>query len=267
LLPFPSGARYHEARVIALQLDGKVAVVTGGGRGLGAAMAWALAEAGADVALLARTEDQVIYTAREIEDATGRKALPLTCDVSDEGSVDEASSLVVATFGRVDVLINNAGLAPVGPLLDFELRDLRRVIDVNVVGSFLCTRAFGAHMVAQRKGTVINVASVAGLAGETNLTAYAASKGALIAFTRALAVEWARHNVTVNAIAPGYFRTDLNKHALDDIQIGPKIVGHIPLRRVGQPEELGPLVVYLASDAAAYMTGSVVVLDGGQLAR
>jgi NAD(P)-dependent dehydrogenase (short-subunit alcohol dehydrogenase family) len=122
-------------------------------------------------------------------------------------------------------------------------------------------------MVAQRKGTVINVASVAGLGGEADLTAYCASKGAVIAFTKALAVEWARHKITVNAIAPGYFRTDLNKKALDDVAIGPRIVGNIPLRRVGQPEELGPLVVYLASDAAAFMTGSVVVLDGGQMAK
>jgi len=253
--------------VIALQLDGKVAVVTGGGRGLGAAAAWALAEAGADTALLARSEDQIVGTAREIEDATGKKVLACPCDVTDEASVDEAASLTIATFGRVDVLVNNAGIAPTAPLLDLELAELKRVLDVNVVGAFLCARAFGAHMVAQRKGTVINMASVAGLGGEPDLTAYCASKHAVIGLTKALAVEWARHNVTVNAIAPGYFRTDINKHALDDIKVGPKIVGHIPLRRVGQPEELGPLIVYLASDAAAYMTGSVVVLDGGQLAR
>jgi NAD(P)-dependent dehydrogenase (short-subunit alcohol dehydrogenase family) len=253
--------------VIALQLDGKVAVVTGGGRGLGAAAAWALAEAGADVALLARSEDQIVGTAREIEDATGRKVLACTCDVTDEASVEEAASLTIATFGRVDVLVNNAGIANVAPLLDLELVELRRVLDVNVVGVFLCARAFGAHMVAQQKGTVINIASVAGLGGEPDLTAYCASKHAVIGFTKALALEWARHHITVNAIAPGYFRTDLNKAALDDVKIGPKIVGHIPLRRVGQPEELGPLIVYLASDAAAFMTGSVVVLDGGQLAR
>jgi 2-deoxy-D-gluconate 3-dehydrogenase len=253
--------------VIDLQLDGKVAVVTGGGRGLGAAAASALAAAGADVALLARSLAEVEATAREIEAAHRRKALAVECDVADEASVEEAASLVLAAFGRVDVLVNNAGMAAVAPLLDLELAQLRRIMDVNVIGCFLCARAFGAHMVAQRKGTVINIASVAGLGGEADLTAYCASKGAVIAFTKALAIEWARHNVTVNAIAPGYFRTDLNKQALDHVQIGPKIVGAIPLRRVGQPEELGPLVVYMASDAAAFMTGSVVVLDGGQLAR
>ncbi|MCU1279083.1 MAG: 2-deoxy-D-gluconate 3-dehydrogenase, partial [bacterium] len=219
--------------MIALQLDGKVAVVTGGGRGLGAAAAWALAEAGADVALLARSEEQLVATAREIEDATGRKVLSCSCDVSDEASVDEAASLTVATFGRVDVLVNNAGIASVAPLLDLELAELRRVLDVNVIGAFLCARAFGAHMIAQRKGTVINMASTAGLAGDSDLTAYCASKHAVIGLTKALAVEWARHGVTVNAIAPGYFRTDLNKQVLDDVKIGPKIVGHIPLRRVG----------------------------------
>jgi 2-deoxy-D-gluconate 3-dehydrogenase len=253
--------------VLALQLDGKVAVVTGGGRGLGQAAAWALAEAGADVALLARSQTQIEATAREIEATHGHKVLPVACDVADENSVDEAAGLVIAAFGRVDVLVNNAGIAPLTPMLDLELADLRRVLDVNVVGTFLCARAFGAHMVAQRKGRIINIASMAGLIGQSELSAYCASKGAVIAFTRALAVEWAKHHVTVNAIAPGWFRTDLNKPALDDIQAGPRIVSQIPLKRVGQPEELGPLIVYLASDAAAFMTGSVVVLDGGQTAR
>jgi NAD(P)-dependent dehydrogenase (short-subunit alcohol dehydrogenase family) len=253
--------------VLSLQLDGKVAVVTGGGRGLGQASAFALAEAGADVALLARSQEELEATARDIEAAHGHKVLPVACDVADEQSVEEAAELVIAAFGRVDVLVNNAGIAPLTPMLDLELADLRRVLDVNVVGTFLCARAFGAHMVAQRKGCIINIASMAGLIGQAELTAYCASKGAILAFTRALAVEWARHGITVNAIAPGWIRTDLNKQSLDDVQIGPKIVSQIPLRRVGQPEELGPLVVYLASDAAAFMTGSVVVLDGGQTAR
>jgi 2-deoxy-D-gluconate 3-dehydrogenase len=147
------------------------------------------------------------------------------------------------------------------------VNELRRAFEINVFGTFLCARAFGAHMVAQRKGTVINIGSIAGLGGDPELSAYSATKGAVIAFTRALAVEWARHNVTVNCIAPGYIRTDLNKQALDDPKLGPKMVQRIPLRRVGQPEEFGPLVAYMASDLAAFMTGSIIVFDGGQAAR
>jgi 2-deoxy-D-gluconate 3-dehydrogenase len=255
-----------EAGVLSLSLDGKVAVVTGAGRGLGQAIACALAEAGADVALLARSAEELGATARQVQ-SFGRRALALPTDVTAEAAVEDAAEAVVESFGRVDVLVNNAGVGHVAPLLELTLDQLRRILDVNVVGAFLAARAFGAHMVAQRKGTIINIASIAGLAGEPELTAYAASKGAIIAFTRALAVEWARHGVTVNALAPGYFRTDLNKKALDNPEIGPRIVKHIPLRRVGQPEELGPMVVYLASDAAAFMTGSVVVVDGGQVAR
>jgi NAD(P)-dependent dehydrogenase (short-subunit alcohol dehydrogenase family) len=153
----------------------------------------------------------------------------------------------------------------VAPLVELQLKDLRRVLEVNVVGTILCSRAFGAHMVTQRSGTIINVASVAGLGGEPDLTAYCASKGAVIAFTRSLAIEWARHGVRVNAVAPGYFRTDLNKGALDDEKIGGKIRSHIPLRRTGEPAELGPLVVYMAT--AEFLTGSIVTLDGGQMAR
>ncbi len=252
--------------MLAVSLTGKVAVVTGAGRGLGAAAARSLAEAGADVALLARSQAELDAVAADVE-GHGQQALVIPVDVTDEAAVEAAADHVVAIFGRIDALVNNAGVAPIGPLLELDLAELRRAFEINVFGTFMCARAFGAHMVAQRKGTVINVGSIAGLAGEPELTAYSASKGAVAAFTRALAIEWARHNVTVNCIAPGYIRTDLNKHVLDDPEIGPKMLSRIPLRRIGQPEEFGPLVAYLASDLAAYMTGSVVVFDGGQTAR
>jgi NAD(P)-dependent dehydrogenase (short-subunit alcohol dehydrogenase family) len=252
--------------VLAVSLDGKVAVVTGASRGLGAACARSLAEAGADVALLARKAEDLDEVKADVE-AHGRQALAIAVDVTDEAAIEAAADHVVTIFGRVDVLVNNAGIAPVGPLLELDLAELRQVFETNVFGTFLCARAFGAHMIAQHRGTVINIGSIAGIAGEPELTAYAASKGAVIAFTKALAVEWARHNVTVNCLAAGHIRTDLNKAALDDPKIGPKMVQRIPLRRVGQPEEIGPLVAYLASDLAAYMTGSVIVFDGGQTAR
>ncbi len=250
----------------SLVLDGKVVVVTGAGRGLGRAAVRALAAAGANVALLARSAEELAETAREVE-AMGRKALALPTDVTNETAVEEAAEAVIEDFGRVDVLVNNAGIAVAKPVLELSVAELRGVLDVNVLGPFLCARAFGGHMVAERAGRIINIASISGLIGESDLTAYAASKGALIAFTKGLAIEWARHGVTVNAIAPGYFRTPLNQSAIDDPVIGTKLLRNIPLKRVGQPEEIGPLVVYLASDAASFMTGSVVVIDGGQTAR
>jgi 2-deoxy-D-gluconate 3-dehydrogenase len=250
--------------VLSLSLDGKVAVVTGAGRGLGQACALSLAQAGASVALLARSAGELAETAERIE-ALGRRAAILPTDVTDERAVEEAANEVLSRFTRVDILVNNAGIAHVAPLVELELKDLRRVLDVNVVGTILCARAFGAHMVAQRSGAIINVASVAGLNGEPDLTAYCASKGAVIAFTRALAAEWARHGVKVNAVAPGWFRTDMNKDAFDDPKIAPKLLARIPLRRAGDPKELGPLIVYMAT--AEFMTGSIVTLDGGQTAR
>lgn len=252
--------------MLAITLDGKVAVVTGAGRGLGAAAARSLAEAGADVVLIARNTEELEQVKVEVEEL-GRQALVLAVDVTDEAAVEAAADQAVSVFGHIDILVNNAGFAPTGPLLELDLSELRSVFEVNVFGAFLCARAFGAHMVAQRRGTIINMGSIAALAGESELSAYSASKGAIVSFTQALAIEWARHNVTVNCLAPGHVRTALNKAALDDPAIGPKLVQKIPLRRVGQPEEIGPLVAYLASDLAAYMTGSVVVFDGGQTAR
>lgn len=252
-------------------LRGRVAVVTGAGRGLGRAAALALAEAGAAVVLLGRDGDRLAQVAAEVRGAQGPgleiEPLCLPTDVTSDAAVRAAGEAVLSRLGGADILLNNAGAALVRPLLDMDMDEARRLFEVNVVGALRCARVFGAHMVQKGRGRVINIASVAGLVGEPGVAAYAASKGAILSFTRALAAEWARHNVTVNAIAPGYFRTDLNAEALDHPDIGPRIVRQIPLRRTGRPEELGPLVVYLASDASAFMTGATLVIDGGQTAR
>lgn len=247
-------------------LAGKVAVVTGGGRGLGQAGALALAAAGARVALLGRSAESLAETAGHIA-AAGGEALSLPTDVTREDEIVAAAERVKREWGGTDVLVNNAGTALVRPFLDLDTASLRSLLELNVVAPMVCARVFGAQMIARRWGRVINMASIVGLVGEANLAAYSASKGALIAWTRELAVEWARHEITVNALAPGYFRTDLNAKALDDPEIGERMLKKIPLRRAGKPAELGPLLVYLASEASGFMTGSVLVIDGGQVAR
>lgn len=249
-----------------LSLQGRTAVVTGAGRGLGRAAALALAQAGARLALLGRTRESLQEVASTIQ-AAGGTAEAIPTDVTDESQLELAATKVSERLGGADILINNAGEAPVGPLLQTRAADIERLLRINVVAAMTCARVFGAHMVQKRRGRVINIASVVGLSGESNTCLYAASKGALIAFSRTLAVEWARHGITVNAVAPGYFRTDLNAAALDDPDVGERLLKKIPLRRVGQPAELGPLLVYLSSDESAFMTGSVLVIDGGQVAR
>jgi len=258
-VPIPPGG-------LTLSLGGRTAVVTGAGRGLGRAAALALAQAGARLALLGRTEASLLAVAQTIR-AAGGTAEAIVTDITVEAQVERAAGLVSDRLGGADILINNAGEAPVGPLLQTRAADIERLLGLNVVAAMTCARMFGAHMMQKGGGRVINIASVVGLTGETNTSVYAASKGALIAFSRTLAVEWARHGITVNAVAPGYFRTDLNAAALDDPQVGERLLKKIPLRRVGQPAELGPLLVYLSSDASAFMTGSVLVIDGGQVAR
>ena len=247
-------------------LTGKVALVTGASRGIGRAVARALAEAGADVALAARSTGDLKVVADEIAEL-GRRARPVPLDVTDAASVDNAVAATVDGLGRLDILVNNAGIVHTAPLLDTSADDWDRVLSTNLRGVFLTSRAAGRILTAQRAGKVINMASHFGLMATPDHSAYCASKAAILHLTRVLALEWAPFNVQVNAIAPGYVATDLNAETRQDAVLAEKIVRRIPARRMAEADEIGPLAVYLASAAADFVTGSTLVIDGGHSAR
>jgi 2-deoxy-D-gluconate 3-dehydrogenase len=248
-----------------LKLNGKVAIVTGASRGLGRAMALALAEAGADVALAARSKPDLEETAHQIE-KLGRKALAVTTDVTVFSQVEALVAETISTLGRLDILVNNSGVASVGPLAELAPEEWSRIITTNLTGVFNGCRAAAPRLIAQHSGKVVNIASVLGAVGLSGYTAYSASKGGVIALTRTLGIEWARHNVQVNAIAPGWFVTDINAAAFANEKIRERILRDIPMRRTGKIEEIGVLAVYLASPASDFMTGQVLFLDGGSTA-
>ncbi len=246
-------------------LAGKVAIVTGAGRGLGRAIARALADAGAQVALSGRDEARLADVAGEIK-KLGRVGEVVPADVTDRDAVEALVAQTVERLGGVDILVNNAGVVVERPLLEMTEEDWDAIFDTNVRGTFLCTRAAGRVLTKQRAGKVINIASYTGFIGMANLAAYCASKAALVQLTKALAVEWAPHNVQVNAIAPGFFETEMNAEFRSNASELDRALKRIPARRAGRPEELGPLAVLLASSASDYMTGETIVIDGGQIA-
>ncbi len=250
----------------AQTLLGKVAVVTGAGRGLGRAMAVALADAGADVALAARSRDQLDTVGAEIEQR-GRRALVVPTDVTDAAAVQHLVDTTVATLGGLDVLVNNSGVIDSTPLLEQDPAVWDRIMDTNVRGTYLATRAAGAHLVAQGSGKVVNIASNFAFAGVPGHAAYCTSKAAVVAFTRAMAVEWARYGVQVNALAPGYFATDMNADLRADPDALARVLRAVPARRMGEAEELAAWLVLLAGPASDFMTGETIVVDGGQTAR
>ena len=257
-------------------LTGRVAIVTGGSIGLGRQMAEGLAEMGAHLVLCARKEERCHQAAEQLQQL-GIKAIALGCDVKNPASIQEMVDATLSQFGRIDVLINNAGISWGAPVEEMRLEDWNKVIETNLTGTFLCAQAVGKVMIRQSRGKnsagknsagkIINVASVAGLGGapaELPAIGYHASKGGVISFTKDLACKWASHNIQVNAIAPGWFPTHMSNRVLEHHE--ELFLSHIPLRRFGNEHDLKGAAVFLASAASNYVTGHVLVVDGGQSA-
>lgn len=249
------------------QLSGRRALVTGGARGLGHTIAMALAEAGADVAITSRSEETARRAAEEISTATSRAIVPIVGDVMTERQVTDLRTSVEHAFGPVDILVNNAGINIRGEVQSLAETDWNAVIDTNLKGVFLCARAFGPGMCERGWGRVINMSSMLGTIALPGRAPYAASKSGVIGLTRVLALEWASRGVTVNAICPGPFATEMNRALLNDPVKYAEFVQKIPLGRWGELHEIKGLVVFLASEASSYMTGAALLLDGGWTAQ
>lgn len=247
-------------------LTGRVAIITGGSVGLGRQMAEGLAEMGANVVLCSRKKERCQQAAEELQ-TLGVKTLALGCDVKNPASIQEVVDATLSHFGRIDILINNAGTSWGAAVEEMRLEEWNKVIETNLTGTFLCSQAAGKVMIGQRRGKIINIASVAGLHGappEFQAIGYHASKGGVITFTKDLACKWAIHNVQVNAIAPGWFPTHMSKVVIERNK--ELLLKKIPEGRFGNEQDLKGAAVFLASDASDYVTGHVLVVDGGQSA-
>ena len=246
-------------------LKGKTAVVIGGTTGIGHAIALGLADAGADVVASSRRTEQVEHTADEIA-AKGSKTLRLTSNVRDRKSLEMLRDAVVGSFGKVDILVNCAGITKRAPSVDFPEETWNDILETNLTGTLRGCQVFGSHMLSRGYGRIINIASLSTFVGLFEVAAYGASKAAVGALTKTLAVEWSRHGVLVNAIAPGLFRTDLNAGLLDGTNRGREFLTRTPMGRFGKTEELVGAAIFLASEAASFVTGEIIVVDGGFLA-
>jgi len=252
-----------------LNLAGKVATVTGAGRGIGKAISLALAEAGADIVAVARTKEEIEETCREVK-ALGRRGIAIPTDVTKAKQVDLMVEKAISNFGKIDILINNAGTAafkalvsPDSPRMAEE--DWHKVIDTNLTSIFLCCRAVGPYMFKQKKGKVINISSISSQKAQTDDIPYNVSKAGVDMFTRCLALDWAPYNINVNAIGPGQFYTKLSAKSHEDPELRARMVSCIPLGRVGNLQELAYLAVFLASPASDFITGQIIFIDGGCL--
>ena len=250
----------------AFDLTGKKAFVTGASRGIGRIIAVALAAAGADVAIAARSQDGLAETARQVTEL-GRKAFVFPLDVTRQEDVTAAVHEAIRLLGQLDVVVNNAGgMNFMVPFLDMRISGWEKVMRLNLDSTVYVCQAAGAHMRERGRGSVINVASVAGISSAPGLIPYGAAKAAVISVTKTLAVEWAASGIRVNALCPGWTATELNRNLWDGPDGGRSTIANVPMARWGRPEEMAGPAVFLASDASSYMTGQVLVIDGGQLA-